>query len=154
MPTEIKIGPHVDELAQIVGSVFETMLRLETALGEDAPPHATDMLTAAVYLTGNYRGAILIHCLPRQACAFAGQFLSKEAHPEINDEVRDVLGELANMIAGNLKCTFLPGTHLSIPSVIEGPLSALRVCGGQPQERIGFASGTGPFWISAVISKP
>src|SRR5258707_14945843 len=120
MPIEIKIGPHLDELAQIVGSVFETMLRLETEMGADAPPHAPDMLTAAVYLTGNFRGAILMHCLPQQACAFAGQFLSKEPHAEIDDEVRDVLGELTNMIAGNLKCTFLPGTHLSIPSVMQG----------------------------------
>ena len=28
---------------------------------------------------------------------------------QVCDDVRDVMGELANMIAGNLKCTLTPG---------------------------------------------
>src|SRR2546423_11535462 len=152
MPVSI-LQPHVNELAQIVGSVFDTMLRLETSPTGEAPPKDSRMLTAAVYLAGKYRGAVLVHCLPEQARAFTGQFLSAEAPREADDQVRDLLGELANMIAGNLKGSLLPGTQLSVPSVVEGSVSALRVCGGQPPERFGFSSGAGPFWIAVILQE-
>ncbi len=147
------LQPHVNELAQIVGSVFDTMLRLETALAEEAPPQDSHMLTAAVYLAGKYRGALLVHCLPEQEVGFTGQFLSAEAPAVADDQVRDLLGELANMIAGNLKCSLLPGAQLSIPSVVEGSVSALRICGGQRPERFGFSSGAGPFWIGVILAQ-
>jgi CheY-specific phosphatase CheX len=78
------------------------------------------MLTAAVYLTGEWVGAACVHVEPEQACAFAGHFLGMPAPDAVSDDVRDVMGELANMIAGNLKCTLAPGIRVSVPSVTDG----------------------------------
>ena len=58
-------------------------------------------------------------CLPRQACRFAGSFLGMPPPDVVTGEVRDVLGEVANMIAGNLKCTLQPGLRISLPLVGE-----------------------------------
>lgn len=142
------------ELAQIVESVFVTMLGL--AAVEDKTPcfPSTDRLTASVHLTGTWNGAVLVECDSRQACRLATRFLSMDTEPDsVDDVVRDVLGELANMIGGNLKCVLTPGIKLSIPSVADGSNYMLRVCGAQIQERFAFRCLDGVFWI-AVATTP
>ncbi len=56
-----------------------------------------------------WNGAVLLECDRRQACRFAGRFLSMDPPETVDDVVRDVLGELANMIGGNLKCILSHG---------------------------------------------
>jgi len=55
-------------------------------------------------MAGDWNGAILLECDRRQACQFAGRFLSLDPSDTVDDVVRDVLGELVNMIGGNMKC--------------------------------------------------
>ena len=136
------------ELAQVVESVFQTMMHIDVHQSLEAPPLRGEMITAAVYLTGTYQGAVLLHCPPWQACGLAAEFLKKTPPSSVDDDVLDVMGELANMVAGNLKCTLLPGTHLSIPSVTQGTDSALRLCGSRPIQRTAFRTPLGPIWVT------
>lgn len=136
------------ELEHVVSAVFETMLQMEATPSLDRLPPKGDMVTAAVYLTGAYQGAVLVHCPAWQACGFAGQIMDKTPPSDVDDDVLDVMGEIANMVAGNLKCTLLPGTHLSIPSVAQGQDSVLRLCGSRPVQRQAFATPLGTFWVT------
>lgn len=146
MSTAVSNAPQ--ELAQVVESVFRTMLRIEVEPCLDVPPPRGEMVTAAVYLTGNFQGAVLLHCPPWQACGLAAEFYRKTPPSNVDDDVLDVMGELANMVAGNLKCTLLPGTHLSIPSVTQGTDSAIRLCGSRPIQRTVFRTPLGPMWVT------
>lgn len=137
-----------EELAEVVASVFDTMLRTDVEESFEVPPPRGEMVTAAVYLTGAFQGAVLLHCPPWQACGLAAQFLKRTPPSSVDDDVLDVMGELANMIAGNLKSTLLPGTHLSIPSITQGPDSTLRLCGSRPVQRSAFRTPLGPVWIT------
>lgn len=150
MSTAVTQAPQ--ELQEIVSSVFETMLKMSATPALDTTPPRGDMVTAAVYLTGAYLGAVLVHCPVWQACGFAGQFTNKTPPSDVDDDVLDVMGELANMIAGNLKSTVLPGTHLSIPSVSIGEDSAPRLCGGRPIQRQAFQTPLGVFWVTMFTS--
>lgn len=47
------------------------------------------------------------------------------------DDVRDSLGEIVNMIAGNFKALLPDGAAISMPSVVEGSDYTLRVRGGR-----------------------
>ena len=136
------------ELAQVVESVFQTMMHIDVEQSLDVPTPRGEMVTAAVYLTGSFQGAVLLHCPPWQACGLAAEFLNKTPSSSVDDDVLDVMGELANMVAGNLKCTLLPGTHLSIPSVTQGSDSALRLCGTRPIQRSAFRTPLGPVWVT------
>src|ERR1035438_4870811 len=120
MPTEIAVGVLPEELAQVVEAVFGTMLKLQ--VGESGKPWfaGEDRLTGTVHLTGDWSGAVLLECNQRQACGFAGHFLSMDPPEAVDDVVRDVLGELVNMIGGNLKCVLTRGIRLSMPSVVDG----------------------------------
>jgi hypothetical protein len=70
--------------------------------------------------------------------------------PVAPDDVRDGLGELTNVIAGNLKPLLPSGVSLSIPSVVEGRDYALRLCGGNLFETLWFEDPLGPFRITLV----
>ena len=147
---EAAIRVHPEDLQSVVGSVFATMMGLEVWPCDQPCPASAGMLTAAVYLTGEWTGAACVHVEPAQACGFTGHFLGMPAPDDICDDVRDVMGEIANMIAGNLKCTLSPGIRVSIPSVTDGPGYSLRVCGAHVVCRMGFDTSTGPFWISLI----
>lgn len=153
MPAELSIEILPSELAQIVESVFGTMMSLE--VGECGTPWfpSGDRLTSALHLAGDWNGAVLLECDRRQACGFAGRFLSMDPPDTVDDVVRDVLGELANMIGGNLKCVLNKGIRLSIPSVVDGSDYSARVCGAEVRERLAFQCAEGPFWITVLTMR-
>jgi chemotaxis protein CheX len=153
MPSELSIEVLPSELAQIVESVFATMLSLEVSeCGTPWFPNG-ERLTAAVHLAGDWSGAVLLECDRSQACRFAGRFLSSDPPGTVDDVVRDVLGELANMIGGNLKCVLMRGIRLSMPSVVDGSDYSLRVCGAEVRERIAFLCAEGLFWITVLSTR-
>lgn len=137
-------------LTQIVASVFETMMSLIVVECEQPLSPSGDKLTAAVHMNGDWNGALLLECDCGEACRLAGRFLSIEAPETVNDDVRDVFGELANMIGGNMKFLIAPGTHLSTPSVIDGADYGLRLCRSEIRDRLGFRCEEGYFWVTVL----
>jgi CheY-specific phosphatase CheX len=135
-------------MIQITESVFETMLGI-TVTGLEVSAEALEVpLTAAVYYAGAWRGALLIECSERHACMWSG-CLMDIASPSPSD-ARDGLGEVANMLAGNLKPLLPPGVGISIPSVVEGSDYSLRICGGNLTEHIEFKDAIGRFRVKLV----
>ena len=114
---------------------------------------AGDRLTSAVHLAGDWNGVVLLECDVRQACRFAGRFLSVDPSDTVDDVVRDVLGELANMIGGNLKSLWVPGIRLSMPSIVEGTNYMLRIVGARIQEQLAFECDEGLFWITILSTR-
>ncbi len=110
----------VDILTQIVQSVFETMMSLDASPCDAPWSRAGDRMTSLVYLTGDWNGAVMLECTPQQACQFAGRILCMDPPETADDDVRDVLGELANMVGGNMKSGMSTGVRLSMPSVMIG----------------------------------
>ncbi len=146
---------HIErrELAQIVESVFATMMQTEVSESEAPLTGDGDRLTAAVHLAGEWNGAVMLECDRSQACRFAGRFLSVEAPSAVDNDVRDVLGELANMIGGNLKCMLSQGIHLSSPTVVDGSDYAMRICGTEMRLPFAFDCEDGLFWIVVQIGR-
>jgi chemotaxis protein CheX len=152
--TEVDVEIKRGELAQIVISVFDSMLNLE-AVESPVPwfPNP-ERLTAAVHLAGAWSGAVLVECDRGQACRFASRYLSIEEPGAVDDVVRDFLGELANMVGGNLKCILIPGIQLSMPSVVDGSDYSMRICKAVIRERLSFNCTEGPFWVTVLGTRP
>lgn len=145
---------NAEMLAQTVEAVFLNMMNLEVAPSETPWAASQDQMTSAVHLSGVWNGALLFECDRRLACQFAGRFLSIDSPETVNDDVRDVLGELANMIGGNMKSALAAGLSLSMPSVTDGNDYGLRVCGSQIQDRLAFECADGPFWVTLLAVAP
>jgi len=151
MLAPFSLDVYRDDLSSIVQSVFRTMLDLEAAASQAPWTHTPDTITSAVHFVGEWRGAALVECGALVACQFAARYMGIEMPAAVDDDVRDVMGELANMVAGNLKSLLPRGVELSMPSVVEGNDYTLHICGGvNAVERMTFSSAAGDFRITLI----
>lgn len=150
MLTESSIEIQMGELAQVVGYVFQTMLCLEVSESDEPWIPGREQLTATIHLAGDWKGALALECGHHQACVFASRFLSMDPPEVVDDLVRDVAGELCNMIGGNLKCVLAGGLKLSMPSVVDGADHRLRVCRAGVKERLVFECVEGAFSVAVL----
>jgi chemotaxis protein CheX len=117
------MAPSDDEITTVAGDIWLTVLGLGLlATGpSQGEPLPDDVLTSSVTIDGSWRGAVLLQCSKHFAKRAACLMFGLDATDVGNSEVNDALGELANMISGNVKA-LLPGPcRLSLPLVAEGP---------------------------------
>lgn len=118
------------QLAEFVSratkEVFSTMLGMELVLKpvayEQQPPTVSEGVLAFVGMAGKWTGTGTVSCSAGFACRISAQFMGTDA-PGINDEVLDAVGEVANMIVGNVKTMveeLVGPMGLSIPTVVYG----------------------------------
>lgn len=107
-------------------NVFSTMLGLELQTGdsyvEADPPGPSEGVLALVGLAGNWAGSGTVSCSAEMARKISSALLMAE-YESINDEVLDAIGEVANMVLGNVKTALeekLGPMGLSIPTVVYG----------------------------------
>jgi chemotaxis protein CheX len=116
----------VSLIQESTDSVFSTMLGLEVSPGRSgisqgtvAPSHG---VAALVSMAGSWVGIGSIDCSAPLACHFAGSMWGSESR-SVDDDVLDAIGEVANMIIGNIKTSVesvVGPMELSIPTVVYG----------------------------------
>ncbi len=135
----------------VTQEIFSTMLGIKVWTVECATDgNQAHTVVGAIHYAGPWKGVLLLECQPLQASAFTAKLTGISPPDSVDDDVRDALGEIANMIAGNLKTILPPGTVLSAPAVVEGSSFTLKVCGGNDSLRLEFDSSTGPFTVTLV----
>jgi chemotaxis protein CheX len=125
------------------------MLGLEVQPGEAELP-GTVPITGATYYAGPFQGATLLQCAPEEAYEFTRRLMGVPLPCSFDDDVRDSMGEITNIIGGNMKPILPHGVALSMPSVVEGRASALRICSNAPLLRLAFSCQAGVFWVTIV----
>jgi chemotaxis protein CheX len=111
---------QVDDITQSVwGTLFDTPL--DARAPDDASlSGAKRTITACVQITGPQDSVVTVTCATELGRKIAARFFDIPKDDASLDEVRDAMGEMANMIGGNLK-GILPGpSRLSLPAVTEG----------------------------------
>jgi chemotaxis protein CheX len=106
--------------------VFTTMLGVEVVAGdlftEGHASDGTEGVMSFVGMAGKCSGAGSLRCSSEAACRLASVFLMSPFE-SVDGDVLDAIGELTNMIVGNLKTQLedrLGPISLSIPTVIHG----------------------------------
>ena len=147
MTNTFQVAAHQLELDQIVSDVLDVMFSSNSVPSNVEGP-ATDSYTATVGFVGEWRGAVLVRCGRPTAEELAKRlFKQKEVSP---DDVADAMGELANMIGGNLKSCLPPGVILSVPSVSLGGDLAVRICGENDSKSSLYLCEAGCFEVTLV----
>lgn len=150
MSCMIQVETYHTEVERIVRDVLLTMTSYETHPSNEQYAPSKDRLTCAVFFAGSWKGGVIIECPLAMGFEFTSRLMRIPAPESFNDDVCDALGELANMIGGNLKSVLPPGSSLSIPTVVEGSHYSLRICGQNRNERMAFVGLDGPFWVTLV----
>lgn len=144
------VEAYEGEISKIVADVFETMFRTEVETVEENWEPRPGSLTAAIFFAGAWKGAVLLECSETLARRWTSRLLSMTEPTEVTDDVRDAMGELVNMVGGNLKSVLPRGVGLSMPSVVQGRNYSMRICGGNLVNRQVFCCGPERFAITLV----
>ncbi len=143
-------------LIKDVQDVFITMVGVEDLmhlpLQIDVTTHFKECLTAMVGLAGTYNGLVSVHIPWPLAISFTSLMLGMEV-TEIDDDVNDAMGEIANMVAGSFKQHLSKGgsdIQLSTPSVING--ADYNVSSGNNLENITIKFATDEEWFMVSLS--
>ena len=128
--------PTVKDLQVIVDQVWLSYIDPE-GLNPFRPAESVpgrSGMHAAVSVSGRWDGQVVVACSPTQARNLAAAFLAMHPDEVATEDLDDVLGELANIVGGNVKSMLPPECFLSPPQVVSqcedpdhGP-NAERVC--------------------------
>jgi len=111
-------------LAADVREIFTTMVGMEIPLCDSlalADARFKGCVSAMILLSGSYQGVVSFHATPNAAMDIAGQMLGMEV-AQVDADVTDALGEIANMVGGSFKHHFVNDGHevrLMPPTVID-----------------------------------
>lgn len=150
MSAIFEVSSYEAMTSQIVQNVFQTMLCYEINESLDDYEGRGNMVTSAIFFAGAWKGAVVIECNESQCCLFTERLMGIPEPAHMDNDVRDAMGEVVNMIGGNLKSVFPPGVSLSMPSVLEGADYAYRICGSNETVRFSFCGDAGPLWVTLV----
>ncbi len=112
-------------LTNTTSAVFETMLSLRVELKGEKSDIIKDRgrIVGSVGFAGNVTGCMNIHVGDTFAKLIAGAMLGEDPESIENEDVLDVVGELSNMIGGDIQsrlCDTGLTCNLSIPSTMRG----------------------------------
>ena len=145
----------VDKLQATLSQVVTTMLGIgldESNLfppGHELSPRLTQSSTlySSVRFYGTWRGACVVSCEPAVARELTYRFLGRtsDSPDETLNEIRDCLGEVANIVGGNVKNLLPRGVDHSMPQ-----FGADALPEGDAILTTAFNCVSGPLWISLI----
>ncbi len=144
--------------------VTATRCVFSTMLGRDIAPDAEDCSTdislsggisGMLGFSGDLSGMLSLHCPAGVATGITGSFLGMEV-ADINEDVKDAIGEMVNMLTGGLKEALAQSgldIRLAIPTTIAG--RSFRIASGSAENRVcvPFTLEEGRFFVE-VKYKP
>jgi chemotaxis protein CheX len=137
----LEVSPS--DIESIVCSIFDATfgMTIERLEGANDAPFATS--SSLIGISGSWDGAVILDCAPDVAVELATLMFDLPLTAIDRTHIEDTLGELANMVGGNLKCLLPPPCSLSLPTVVEGRDYRVRVPGATIVRDLHFALARG-----------
>lgn len=144
----VEVEVNESDLAEMVEQVWESYLDPEgiNPLIPTYDENQPSEVHSSVSITGSWTGHLVYASSTEAARRAAAAFLAMEVDEVSQDDLSDVLGELANIVGGNVKAMLPPGAFLSLPQVVLAPESTARF---PNTERIGGVYG---IWDGEPVS--
>jgi len=155
------VGDFSELIPKIVDAtveIFTGMVMMD--ISQDGEPTdelgpMKDSITGMVGLAGTHKGMLAVHFPNSLALAITTSFLGMEVD-EINEDVQDAVGEIANMLGGNVK-TILSDKgkdiQLSLPSTISGEEYMFMSQNEADQVVIPFTAAAGTFHVELELAR-
>ena len=124
----VDVVVNENDLAEMVEQVWGSYLDPE-GISPLIPTHDANQPSAvhsSVSITGSWSGHVVYASSTVAARRAAAAFLAMEPDEVSPEDLADVLGELANIVGGNVKAMLPAGAMLSLPQVVLAPETATR----------------------------
>jgi chemotaxis protein CheX len=124
----VEVVVNENDLAEMVEQVWVSYLDPEgiNPLIPTYDENQPSEVHSSVSITGSWSGHVVYASSTAAARKAAAAFLAMEPDEVSQEDLSDVLGELANIVGGNVKAMLPPGAMLSLPQVVLAPESATR----------------------------
>jgi len=147
-----------EKIVESAIEIFSTMVMMEisengTPMTETIP--LTDTISGVIGMAGTHKGVLAIHLPHNVAMAITGSFLGMDVDT-INEDVEDAVGELANMLGGNVKTILSEkgrDIDLSLPTTISGRQYDFQPTKEVERIVIPFSCDVGEFLIEMQLEK-
>jgi chemotaxis protein CheX len=147
--------PIEEQITALAGDIWLAVLGLPlvpSPSGVSKAP-AQGVLTGSVAISGAWQGVVVLQCSTAFAQRAASVMFGLEPEYVGREEELDALGELANMVSGNLKA-LLPGpSRLCLPIVAEGP-GDLSVSAADVASQVRLDCDDDAIVVSLVSTRP
>lgn len=140
------------EIGRAINEIFSTMILMDVSEVADSESNRIQIpsnISSLIGLGGDLRGLLSLHFPKSVATALTSSFLGMEV-TDLDDDVKDATGELANMVAGNLKIVMAENdisAELAIPSTIIGDSYKTSGLGRADKVSAVFQTGKGKFCV-------
>ncbi len=147
-----------DQIVAATVEIFTTMVMMEVTVSSTRNSNIElfeDTITGVIGLAGTHKGVLAIHVPHKVAFAITGNFLGMELD-EINEDVEDAIGEIANMLGGNVKSILSEkgrDIDLSLPSTVSGKEYGFQTIKGAEKTFISFECQSGIFHVELQLEK-
>ncbi len=146
-----------DKMIEATREIFSSMVMMEITVKEMMEDHGplTNTITGMIGLAGTHKGVLAVHFPYSVAMAITSSFLMMDVE-EINEDVHDAVGEIANMLGGNVKTILSEkgrDIDLSLPSTISGSQYSFQSDKAVDKVIIEFDTGNGTFMVEMDLEK-
>lgn len=146
----------IENIKEATKEIFETMIMLDITSGVPLSNHVTTFkssVSGVIGLAGTCQGMLAIHTPDCVAKAITSSFLGMEVE-EVDEDVTDAIGELANMLAGNIKMILDSAgkdVTISIPSCVHGEEYSIDCASDAQRVVVPFSMDAGQFLVELQI---
>ena len=141
-----------EDLCDIAVSIWESLFTVPLQRVSAEPAIPGPVMTGCVTIEGAWDGAVMLTCERSLAAVLAAELFEPEQSVTEAD-VRDTVGEVTNMLAGNFKALLASPSHISLPTVAVGAHYDLTVVGTRQMMVVRFRCGHGLLQISVHQGK-
>lgn len=117
------------------------------AIGASSGGAGSRTFTGCVQITGAWEGAVTVHCSEALAKVLTAAMFMVDPADTTAEEVSDALGELANMVGGNVKALLPEPCRISLPAVADGMDYRLSVPGARPVTAVTWTGNGEPLMV-------
>ncbi len=140
-----------ETIIETVKEIYSTMIFMEVDYLDTSQFSGTlsTGVSSIIGLGGDIRGVICVHMETGAALKTTENLLGISLE-EVDEDVKDAIGELVNMIAGGIKIYFSDNdinTELAIPSTIAGKAYKIGGLSGATAVTVPFSTDGGSFKV-------
>jgi chemotaxis protein CheX len=140
------VVPLIAEIEDIAQSIWATLFDIALETGGSLDLGSESTVCSCVQIDGAWSGAVVLKCPLSLAALLTSAMFQSGDEPGM-DEIRDALGELANMLAGNIKGLLPEPCRVSLPAVAIGSDFELGVVGTKMVRTVSFTYAGHPLLI-------
>ena len=143
-------------IQQSTEKVFKSMFGMDVnsnGFERKSELQAGEEVLSIIGIRGEWKGSFMLVCDPASACKLVSTMLGSDI-PTLDNEVLDGIGELANIMMGNLKDVLEEGSKdvaMTPPTVVHGDNMIVRARAKQEWLVVPFTTYNSRFEVRMII---